>query len=84
MKNQPHSLTLILSLVVAIFCLLMITAFTILSIIIIVVDKEFLDKPDTQKKYGSLYLNLDYKHRASRVYNLVFIFRRIFLAIYAT
>lgn len=55
---KSHSVTEAFSLIIAIFCILLITTFTLLSIIMIIVDKSFLDKPDTQNKYGSIYLNL--------------------------
>ena len=50
----------------------------------IIVDKTELEKKEVKSKVGALYLNLKFKYRISRFYNVVFIIRRILLAVYAT
>ena len=62
----------------------MLTAYSLLSIFIIVADEDRLNKPEFKKKYGSMYLNLDYKYRINRTFNFVYMFRRILIAVYAT
>ena len=84
MENLPDEITEKISLVVAIVCFFMLAIFIILSLVIIIVDEVCLANLEFLQKFGSLYLNLDYKPRINRCYNLVFIFRRIMLAIYAT
>ena len=83
-KNKPNLNTKKLSFVVSIICFVLVALFTLLSTVIIFVDEEILNKPEFKAKYGSIYLNLNYRHRVNRVYNLVFIFRRVCLALYIT
>ena len=84
MKDKPNSATIILSNFVTILCATLLSFYYAFSIFIICVDTEFLNKESVKKRLGYLYLNLDYKSRINRTYNLIFITRRITLSVYST
>ena len=54
------------------------------GVLIILADTETLQKHKARKKLGSLYENLNYRERENRFYIVVFIVRRILLAIFCT
>ena len=80
MKNKPNNATIYLSNCVAITCATLLGLYYLFSIFIICVSTEFLDKESVKLRLGSLYLNLDYRSRINRIYNLIFITRRITLS----
>ena len=84
MKMNPQNGTMILSNCVAMLSFTLLALYYALSIMVIFVDKEYLEKVNVKKRFGLLYLNLDYRYRINRIYNLIFISRRITLSIYAT
>ena len=84
MKMNPQNGTMILSNCVAMLSFTLLALYYAFSIMVIFVDKEYLEKVNVKKRFGLLYLNLDYRSRINRIYNLIFISRRITLSIYAT
>ena len=84
MEHKPNESTETFSNLFQIVCLILLMMFNCLTAWTIIVDKTELEKKEIKSKVGALYLNLKFKYRISRFYNVVFIIRRILLAVYAT
>ena len=61
MEFKPNTITQNISFATLLICQIMLVLFILLSSALIIVEKDYLEKPETKAKFGALYLNLNYK-----------------------